>query len=76
MKHPGSPHERVVPPVYRHQFDAACYRQFSWKERLQILAGYNAVVSVKCQFAHSVGQFSPPEFSLRTTKELLQKPPV
>lgn len=60
---------RELPPKFKHMIDVGATRKFSWKERIQILIGYRADISVAIICEHLPGKFTP-KVQLDLTPEL------
>lgn len=55
-----------VPIKFKKIMRADFFRKFTWKERLQILLGYRAVITFRVMTEHSPGRFQT-ECNLSTT---------
>jgi hypothetical protein len=71
---PPPPTARLLPPKFKHVIEIAFRRRLRWKERLQILFGYNLLVEVKVLTEHSTGKFEP--ITQVQTTEFLDPPPA
>lgn len=61
-----------MPEKFNSMMDLSAYRKFTMKERLQILFGYRAVISVRIFARHSPGAITS-DIQLRTTKEIIDQ---
>lgn len=61
-----------VPPRYKFNIELDSYRRFTMAERLKILFGYRAVISVNILTCHSPGQYEP-SVSLSLTGDIIKQ---
>lgn len=66
------PPGRVVTPPPKFVLDLAFHRKLEWKERLQILIGYNININLSIKCAHSPGTIDP-VMALHTTPAIIEK---
>jgi len=73
MKQPNptktKPVERPVFPEYKYSITIESFKRFSWKQRLQILLGYNATAMVTIVSVNSMGKAAA-KMDLNLTKLL------
>jgi len=51
--------QRIVPPNYRNEINVAWHRNFSWRERFQILFGYAITCELTLWTEHKPGKWHP-----------------
>lgn len=66
------PAGRIIPPPAKFDIQQVWHRKLTWKERLQILIGYNLTInlSIKCQYNPGVVE---PTMGLLTTTTIIDK---
>lgn len=69
------PKGRVLPPSYKFLITENFFRYFTWKERLQILIGYRALIKLQMCVEHSPGKHQS-SLELETSKELTPPDPT
>jgi hypothetical protein len=55
--HKSKSHGIPVKPAFRHVIEIDWFRQFTWKERMQILLGYQLQVMIRIPTLHKPGVF-------------------
>ena len=66
---PSHPPGRVLPPVFKKAVELSFQRRLTFKERLQILIGYNLLVTLVMGAEHHPGRIDP--HLVITTTEML-----
>lgn len=63
---------RVITPEPKFVLDLSFHRKLTWKERWQILIGYNLNINLSIKCAHSPGTIDP-TMALLTTPAIIDK---